>query len=73
MDTFLLGLATFLGFIAGFALGLLAIRHVTKGVRMQEILQSKKARVLLGLFGWFFALCGAYIGYKLMEYRLGLA
>jgi len=70
METTLLTIASIAGFLGGFFLGMFAIAHITKGHRMQEIIKNKQVRVWLGLFGWLFAISGAYIGYKLMEYRL---
>ena len=62
-------LGAFLGFFTGFAFGLLAIKHVTKGQAIQKVIENKQTKIWLGLFGWFFALVGAYVGYTLMLSR----
>lgn len=58
-------LGAIIGSFAGFALGLVALKHITKGHAVQKLLENKEAKFWLGLFGWFCAFVGAYLGYTL--------
>lgn len=54
-----------LGFILGFAIGVLALAHITRGEKMRELLADKDKKLWLGLFGWFFAGVGAWVGWQI--------
>ncbi len=54
-----------LGFIIGFVVGIIALAHITRGEKMKELLGDKDKKLWLGLFGWFFAAAGAWVGWQL--------
>lgn len=49
-----------LGFISGFALGLLILKHLLKDRSAEELLASEKLKWTYGLFNWLIAGLGAY-------------
>jgi len=59
-----------LGFVLGFGIGILALAHVTRGEKMQELMKDKDKKFWLGLFGWFFAVVGAWVGWQLGSFAL---
>jgi len=60
-----------LGFVTGFAVGIVALAHITRGERMKELLGDSEKKFWLGLFGWFFAATGAWAGWQLSGLLLG--
>jgi hypothetical protein len=57
-----------IGFIGGFALGLLVLGYITRGMKKRELLADGEHRVWLGLLGWFFAGLGGWLGWLLGDY-----
>lgn len=66
MDHLLRFVGTFAGFMLGFAAGIAALLYITKGLKLKVVLGDRAMRLWLGLFGWFFAAVGAYIGWVLL-------
>lgn len=54
---------SFVGLVAGFALGVGVLMHVTKGEKLKDIEQDKGKKIGLGLMGWGFAAIGAACGW----------
>lgn len=66
-------LGAFLGFVVGFAFGILALTYITRGERMKELMADKDKKLWLGLFGWFCAVVGTWVGWQLSWLALVLA
>jgi hypothetical protein len=49
----------------GFSAGIAALLYITKGLKLKVVLGDRGMRLWLGLFGWFFAALGAYLGWVL--------
>lgn len=60
-----------LGFVLGFGLGILVLAHITRGEKMRELLADKDKKLWLGLFGWFFAAVGTWVGWQLASLLMG--
>ncbi len=54
-----------LGLAGGFAMGLIALGYITRGLHKKDILQDQDKRLWLGLLGWGFAAVGAALGWWL--------
>lgn len=59
-----------LGFVGGFALGIIALLHITRGENVKALLDDPDKKLWLGLFGWFFAAVGAWTGWQLSHFAL---
>jgi hypothetical protein len=57
-----------LGTLAGFALGLVVLGYITRGMKKRELLADGDHRLWLGLLGWGFAALGGWLGYELSAY-----
>ena len=61
-----------IGFILGFACGVYLLRYITRGIKAQEMLANHEMKFWLGLFGWFCAAAGAWMGWVLSRYLMGV-
>ncbi len=51
-----------LGFIGGFALGLMIIGQFLRGVKNRELIENRSYRWTYGVAVWVMAAIGAYVG-----------
>lgn len=52
--------AGFFGFISGFCLGLMILKHLLKDRKPEELLENQSLKWTYGIFNWLIAVLGAY-------------